>query len=81
MTFDVKKLAEEIKVSHTAVSKWEEYDQERAKIDIHVEIMLRSLIKLKLNEESDFSNFYRGLIDDVRKLSDETSNEPMIIAG
>jgi hypothetical protein len=43
--------------------------------------MLRSLVKLKLNEESDFSNFYRGLIDDVRKLSDETSNEPMIIAG
>jgi DNA-binding XRE family transcriptional regulator len=76
-----RKFAEEIKVSHTAVNKWEEYDQERAKIDIHVEIMLRSLVKLKLNEENDFSNFYRGLMDDVRKFSDKTSTEPMKIAG
>lgn len=76
-----RKFSEELKVSHTAVNKWEDCDQERARIDIHVEIMLRSLIKLKLNEESDFSNFYRGLMDDVKKFSDQDSTEPMKIAG
>jgi DNA-binding transcriptional regulator YiaG len=75
-----RKFAEELNVSHTAVNKWEEADQEKAKIDPHTEIMLRSYIKLRLNQESDFSNFFRGLMDDSRKFSDTTENEPLSIA-
>lgn len=75
-----RKFAEELNVSHTAVNKWEDADQEKAKIDSHIEIMLRSFIKLKLNEEKDFHNFYRGLIDEAKKFSDTTKHEPLKIA-
>jgi DNA-binding transcriptional regulator YiaG len=75
-----RKFAEELNVSHTAVNKWEEADQEKARIDPHIEIMLRSFIKLKLNQENDFSNFYRGLIDDSKNFSAETNNVPLSIA-
>jgi len=75
-----RKFAEELNVSHTAVNKWEAADQERAKIESHIEIMLRSYIKLKLNEESDFSNFYKGLIDESKKFSDTFEAAPLKIA-
>jgi len=75
-----RKFAEELNVSHTAVNKWEAADQERAKIDSHIEIMLRSYIKLKLNDESDFSNFYKGLIDESKKFSNVVEAEPLKIA-
>lgn len=76
-----RKFAEELNVSHTAVNKWESFDQERAKIDSHVEVMLRALVMLKLNEESDFSNFFRGLIDESKKFSDDKKSRPIAVAG
>jgi DNA-binding transcriptional regulator YiaG len=74
-----RKLAEELNVSHTAVNKWEDADQEKAKIDPHVEITLRSFIKLRLHQENDFSNFFRGLMDNSKKFS-TIDNEPLSIA-
>lgn len=80
--FDLSKraLASELNVSHTAVNKWEDFENERAKIDPHVEVMLRALIKLKLHQESDFSNFFKGLMDESKRFSDATENEPLSIA-
>lgn len=75
-----RKLAEELNVSHTAVNKWEDADQEKAKMDSHMEILFRSYIRLKLKEENDFSNFYRGLLDESKKFSEEGELEPLEIA-
>jgi DNA-binding transcriptional regulator YiaG len=78
--FSKRKFADELNVSHTAVNKWEETDQQRAKIDPHVEITLRAFIRLKLNLETDFSSFFRGLMDDSKNFSDLTVNSPLDIA-
>ena len=75
-----RKFAEELNVSHTAVNKWEGAGQEKAKIDPHVEIALRSYIKLRLGQGNDFSNFFRGLMEESKKYSEVTSNEPLSIA-
>lgn len=76
-----RKLAEELNVSHTAVNKWEDADQEKAKMDSSMEILFRSYIKLKLKEEeADFSNFYRGLLDESKKFSEEVEPQPLEIA-
>lgn len=76
-----RKLAEELNVSHTAVNKWEDADQEKAKMDSSLEILFRSYIKLKLNEEeADFSNFFRGLLDGSKKFSEEVEPQPLEIA-
>ncbi len=80
--FDLSKraLASELNVSHTAVNKWEDAEQEKAKIDPHVEITLRAFIKIRLHEEKDFSNFFKGLMDEAKKFSDDVDNEPLSIA-
>ena len=75
-----RKLAEELNVSHTAVNKWEESDQEKAKMDFHMEIFFRTYIKLKLNEDGDFFNFYRGLLDESKKISNTAQADPLEIA-
>ncbi len=80
--FDLSKraLASELNVSHTAVNKWESAEQDRAKIDSHIEIMLRAYIKIKLREDKDFSNFFKGLMDESKKFADELDKEPLSIA-
>ncbi len=49
-------------------------------MDSHMEILFRSYIKLKLKEENDFSNFYRGLLDESKKFSEEGELKPLEIA-
>jgi transcriptional regulator with XRE-family HTH domain len=80
--FDLSKraLASELNVSHTAVNKWEDAEQEKAKIDPHVEITLRAFIKIRLHEDKDFSNFFKGLMDEAKKFADDVDNEPLSIA-
>jgi DNA-binding transcriptional regulator YiaG len=75
-----RKLADELNVSHTAVNKWEKADQKRAKIASHVEVMLRALIKLKLNQESDFTDFFKVLIHDSKRFSEDHDSSPICIA-
>ena len=75
-----RKFAEELNVSHTAVNKWEDTEQEKAKIDPHVEITLRAFIKIRLHEDKDFSNFFKGLMDESKKFADDLDNEPLSIA-
>lgn len=75
-----RKFAEELNVTHTAVGNWEEADQKRAKIDPHVEINLRALVKLMLQEEEDFTDFYKMLLVDSKHFADEVKNRPLKIA-
>jgi transcriptional regulator with XRE-family HTH domain len=80
--FDLSKraLASELNVSHTAVNKWEDTEKEKAKIDPHVEITLRAFIKIRLHEDKDFSNFFKGLMDESKRFADDVVNEPLSIA-
>ena len=80
--FDLSKraLACELNVSHTAVNKWEDTEQEKAKIDPHVEITLRAFIKIRLHEDKDFSNFFKELMDESKRFADDVENEPLSIA-
>jgi DNA-binding transcriptional regulator YiaG len=75
-----RKFAEELNVSHTAVNKWEDSENEKAKIDPHVEITLRAFVKIKLHQDNDFSNFFKGLMDESKKFSDDLENAPLSIA-
>ncbi len=74
-----RSLASELNVSHTAVNKWEETGNERAKIDPHVEIMFRALMKLMLHQESDFLSFFKSMMTESKKFS-ELKNKPLNIA-
>lgn len=78
--FSKRKFAEELNVSHTAVNKWENADQAKAKIDPHIEISLRAFIKLKLHEEANFSSFFKKLMDDSKRFADSSESEPLSIA-
>ena len=75
-----RKFAEELNVSHTAVNKWEDKENEKAKIDPHVEITLRALVKIKLHQDNDFSNFFKLLMYDSKRFADDLENAPLRIA-
>lgn len=80
--FDLSKreFAKQLNVSHTAVNKWEESGQDKAKMDSSLEIFVRAYIKLKLKQEKDFADFYKHLIDEARHFSDESKSGPLSIA-
>jgi len=73
-------FAKELNVSHTAVNKWEDTDGHRAKIDPHVEIALRSFIKIKLQEEDDFSDFYKEMMEISKRFGIKAKQQPLSIA-
>lgn len=74
-----RKFADELNVSHTAVRNWEDTDQERAKVDSHVEINLRALVKLKLHQENDFTDFYKSMLVGSKHFNDATISKPISI--
>lgn len=74
-----RKLAELLNISHTAVNKWESTENEKANIDPLSEVALRSFIKLQLNEDKDFPNFYREVMHEAKNFKREEV-EPLKIA-
>lgn len=77
--FSKRKLADLLRVSHTAVNKWETCDDKKARIEPLTEVALRSFIKLQLNEDNNFSSFYRAVMDDAKNFSQD-SQGPLKIA-
>lgn len=75
-----RKFAEHLNVSHTAVNKWESSEQNKAHIDPLVEVALRSFLKLQVNEDKDFPNFYRGIMDEAKNFMREVDAAPLKIA-
>ena len=75
-----RKFAEHLNVSHTSVNKWEQSEDRKAPIDPLTEVALRSFIKLQVNDDQDFSNFYRGIMDEAKNFTKENEGEPMKIA-
>lgn len=75
-----RKLAEHLNVSHTAVNKWEQSDEKKAHIDPLTEVALRSFIKLQINDDKDFINFYKGVMDEAKNFTKEVESEPLKVA-
>ncbi len=78
--YSKREFAKQLNISHTAVNKWEDSGNEKAKMDSSLEIFLRSFIKLKLNQEKDFAVFYKHLIDEAKHFSDLSKSPPLSIA-
>lgn len=75
-----RKFAECLNVSHTAANKWEQAEDTKANIDPLTEVALRSFIQLQINDDKNFSNFYRGVMDDAKNFTKEVDYEPLKIA-
>jgi transcriptional regulator with XRE-family HTH domain len=75
-----RKLAKCLNVSHTSVNKWERTEQEKAHIDALVEVALRSFMKLQANEDDDFSNFYREIMNEAKNFANDSEVTPLKIA-
>lgn len=75
-----RKLAEHLNVSHTAVNKWELSENKKAHIDPLTEVALRSFLKLQTNNDQDFPDFYRGIMDEAKNFTKESENDHLKIA-
>ena len=74
-----RKFADELNVSHTAVNKWEDADQEKANIESHIEFYLRAYVKLKLDEEKNIAESFKTLLEDSKHFGDEAKMEPVCL--
>lgn len=76
-----RKFADGINVSHTAVGKWEDADQDRAHIEAITEMALRAFIRLRLNEDAEFPNFYRGMMNIAKNFANSDDTTPIRISA